>query len=127
MRAIRIDRSKPLAAEAHCGHNRWHPDIAPVFEMSYPLLLLLPSLQLIIRKPMLNIPYQSPSVALPLKRVFLLLTRLLNTRQPMHHLPRLTRQHIILSRHRKDPLWQILPLRKRDTQQRIPQFVPAGQ
>lgn len=27
---IRIDRSVPLAAEAALGHNRWHPDIAPV-------------------------------------------------------------------------------------------------
>jgi len=34
MHAIRIDRGKPLAAEAHCGHNRWHPDLAPAFEIS---------------------------------------------------------------------------------------------
>jgi formamidase len=27
---IRIDRRLPLAAEPHTGHNRWHPDIAPV-------------------------------------------------------------------------------------------------
>jgi formamidase len=33
MHAIRIDRSKPLAAEAHVGHNRYHPDIAPVAEI----------------------------------------------------------------------------------------------
>jgi formamidase len=33
MHAIRIDRGKPLAAEPHCGHNRWHPDIAPAFEI----------------------------------------------------------------------------------------------
>jgi formamidase len=33
MRTIHIDRSKPLAAEAHSGHNRWHPDLAPVFEV----------------------------------------------------------------------------------------------
>src|SRR5580658_4236912 len=33
MHAIRIDRGKPLAAEANCGHNRWHPDIAPVVEI----------------------------------------------------------------------------------------------
>ncbi len=33
MRTIHIDRSKPLAAEPHCGHNRWHADIAPVFEV----------------------------------------------------------------------------------------------
>jgi formamidase len=33
MHAIRIDRNKPLAAEPHCGHNRYHPDIAPVAEV----------------------------------------------------------------------------------------------
>jgi formamidase len=33
MHAIRIDRSKPLAAEPHVGHNRYHPDIAPVAEV----------------------------------------------------------------------------------------------
>jgi formamidase len=33
MRTIHIDRSKPLAAEPHCGHNRYHPDIAPVVEV----------------------------------------------------------------------------------------------
>src|SRR6267154_1627136 len=33
MHAIRIDRSKPLAAESHVGHNRYHPDIAPVVEV----------------------------------------------------------------------------------------------
>jgi formamidase len=33
MHAIRIDRSKPLAAEPHLGHNRYHPDIAPVAEI----------------------------------------------------------------------------------------------
>jgi formamidase len=33
MHTIRIDRSKPLAAEPHCGHNRWHHDISPVFEI----------------------------------------------------------------------------------------------
>jgi formamidase len=26
---IRIDRSRPLAAEPHTGHNRWHPGIPP--------------------------------------------------------------------------------------------------
>jgi formamidase len=31
--AIHIDRSKPLAAEPHVGHNRYHPDIAPVAEV----------------------------------------------------------------------------------------------
>ena len=34
MHAIRIDRSKPLAAEAHTGHNRYHPEIAPVLEVA---------------------------------------------------------------------------------------------
>jgi formamidase len=33
MHAIRIDRAKPLSAEPHSGHNRYHPDIAPVFEI----------------------------------------------------------------------------------------------
>jgi formamidase len=33
MQAIRIDRNRPLAAEPHCGHNRYHPDIAPVAEV----------------------------------------------------------------------------------------------
>src|SRR5580692_6112913 len=33
MRTIHIDRSKPLAAEPHCGHNRYHSDIAPAFEI----------------------------------------------------------------------------------------------
>ena len=33
MHAIRIDRSKPLADEPHLGHNRYHPDIAPVAEV----------------------------------------------------------------------------------------------
>jgi len=34
MRAIRIDRSKPLAEEPHTGHNRYHPDIEPVLEVA---------------------------------------------------------------------------------------------
>src|SRR5258708_24044823 len=33
MHAIRIDRGKPLAEEPHLGHNRYHPDIAPVAEV----------------------------------------------------------------------------------------------
>jgi len=33
MHAIRIDRGKPLVAEPQCGHNRYHPDIAPVIEI----------------------------------------------------------------------------------------------
>lgn len=27
---IRVDRSKPLAAQPEVGHNRWHPDIPPI-------------------------------------------------------------------------------------------------
>src|SRR5215831_20546831 len=34
MPAIRIDRSKPLAAEPRTGHNRLHPDIEPVLEVA---------------------------------------------------------------------------------------------
>src|SRR5947207_15486343 len=34
MHSIRIDRAKPLAAEPHVGHNRYHPDIAPVAEVA---------------------------------------------------------------------------------------------
>jgi formamidase len=33
MRAIRIDRTKSLAQEPRCGHNRYHPDIEPVLEV----------------------------------------------------------------------------------------------
>lgn len=33
MHAIRIDRSKSLAAEPHVGHNRFDPDIEPVLEV----------------------------------------------------------------------------------------------
>jgi formamidase len=33
MHRISIDRGKPLAAEPQCGHNRWHPDLAPAFEV----------------------------------------------------------------------------------------------
>ncbi len=33
MHAIRIDRTKPLSAEPHYGHNRYHPDIAPAIEI----------------------------------------------------------------------------------------------
>ena len=32
--AVRIDRTKPLSAEPHSGHNRYHPDIAPVTEVA---------------------------------------------------------------------------------------------
>jgi formamidase len=33
MRAIRIDRTRALADEPHCGHNRYHPDIPPAAEV----------------------------------------------------------------------------------------------
>src|SRR5260370_9700394 len=33
MRSIRIDRTKALSGEPHLGHNRYHPDIAPVAEV----------------------------------------------------------------------------------------------
>jgi formamidase len=32
--AVHIDRQKPLAAEPHSGHNRYHPDIAPILEVA---------------------------------------------------------------------------------------------
>src|SRR5689334_11427824 len=32
-KSISIDRTKPLAEEPRKGHNRWHPDIAPVIEV----------------------------------------------------------------------------------------------
>jgi formamidase len=34
MPAIRIDRSKPLASEPRCGHNRFFPDVEPVLEVA---------------------------------------------------------------------------------------------
>jgi formamidase len=33
MHAVRINRAKRLADEPHSGHNRYHPDIPPVFEV----------------------------------------------------------------------------------------------
>ena len=33
MHAIRIDRTKPLAAEPNTGHNRYHPAVAPILEV----------------------------------------------------------------------------------------------
>src|SRR6201987_793552 len=33
MHSIRIDRQKRLAEGPGCGHNRYHPDIAPVVEI----------------------------------------------------------------------------------------------
>jgi acetamidase/formamidase len=32
VKSIEIDRKKRLRDEPHKGHNRWHPDIAPVIE-----------------------------------------------------------------------------------------------
>jgi formamidase len=34
MHAVRINRAKRLADEPHSGHNRYHPDIAPVLEIA---------------------------------------------------------------------------------------------
>lgn len=34
MKSIRIDRSKRLFQDPGTGHNRWHPDIAPVLEVA---------------------------------------------------------------------------------------------
>jgi formamidase len=33
MQSITIDRNKRLKEEPHTGHNRWHPDIAPLIEV----------------------------------------------------------------------------------------------
>src|ERR1051325_3952379 len=33
MKTIEIDRAKRLRDELHTGHNRWHPDIAPIVEV----------------------------------------------------------------------------------------------
>ena len=32
-KGISIDRTKRLREEPRTGHNRWHPDIAPVIEV----------------------------------------------------------------------------------------------
>src|SRR4051812_162254 len=32
-KTIRIDRAKRLREQPHTGHNRWHPDIAPIIEV----------------------------------------------------------------------------------------------
>jgi formamidase len=32
MKIVEIDRSKPLSAQPHTGHNRWHPDIPAIVE-----------------------------------------------------------------------------------------------
>src|SRR5438067_10857275 len=34
MKTIAIDRTKRLRDEPHTGHNRWHPDIAPLVEVA---------------------------------------------------------------------------------------------
>ena len=33
MKGIQIDRKRHLADDPKTGHNRWHPDIAPVIEV----------------------------------------------------------------------------------------------
>jgi formamidase len=32
-KSVSIDRGKHLAQEPHTGHNRWHPDVAPILEV----------------------------------------------------------------------------------------------
>jgi len=34
MKTIAIDRAKRLRDEPHTGHNRWHPEIAPIIEVA---------------------------------------------------------------------------------------------
>ncbi len=34
MHRLKIDRAKHLCDEPHSGHNRWHPDIAPLLEVA---------------------------------------------------------------------------------------------
>ena len=34
MKSVEIDRSKRLADQPKTGHNRWHPDIPPILEVS---------------------------------------------------------------------------------------------
>src|SRR5437868_14121433 len=34
MKTIAIDRAKRLREEPHTGHNRWHPEIAPIIEVA---------------------------------------------------------------------------------------------
>ena len=34
MKTVTIDRSKRLREEPHTGHNRWHPDIPPILEVT---------------------------------------------------------------------------------------------
>src|SRR5262249_40115568 len=34
MKSVRIDRTKRLKQEPHTGHNRWHPAIPPMLEVS---------------------------------------------------------------------------------------------
>jgi formamidase len=41
---IRLDRSLPLSAQAAKGHNRWHPDIAPVVTVASGERVLLETL-----------------------------------------------------------------------------------
>ena len=34
MKSIEIDRTKQLKEQPHKGHNRWHPDIPPILEVT---------------------------------------------------------------------------------------------
>ena len=34
MITIKIDRSRKLVDEPRTGHNRWHPDVAPIVEVA---------------------------------------------------------------------------------------------
>ena len=40
-RRITVDRAKPLAAQPEVGHNRWHPDIAPIARVRPGELIVL--------------------------------------------------------------------------------------
>ncbi len=44
MQEIRIDRSQPLSAQPHVGHNRFHPEILPVVEVAPGEELLMETL-----------------------------------------------------------------------------------
>ena len=34
MKSVEIDRARRLKEEPEKGHNRWHPDIPPILELS---------------------------------------------------------------------------------------------
>jgi hypothetical protein len=42
MHAIRIDRTKSLTEQPQCGHNRYHPDIAPAISVRESEEVVLP-------------------------------------------------------------------------------------